>query len=151
MIRGAAASAHFVPAQGLRAHGISLSRLPDLCQQQSSPKRQTSYRSTMPLQVQSSWTSLALGICQYLIWARGRQHPHPCKHSFSNTSSMSLSVWTAGCHSHEERKEKVFAVHHKNPITLITLGDPMPIPVTLKGQNQKACPMWPQVKEALAK
>ena len=39
-----------------------------------------------------------------------------------------------GGHSHEERKETV-AVHPKNLITNTIMGEPMPTPVTLKGQN----------------
>ena len=39
----------------------------------------------------------------------------------------------------------------KNPIILANLGEPIPTPVTFKGQVQKACPMWPQVKVALVK
>ena len=42
-------------------------------------------------------------------------------------------------------------VHPKNPIILANLGEPIPTPATFKGQVQRACPMWPQVKGALVK
>ena len=40
---------------------------PGLCQPWYSPEPQASYRSTMPLQVQSHVTSLALGICRSFL------------------------------------------------------------------------------------
>ena len=46
-----------------------------LCQLWSSPKPQASNQSTMPLQVQSHRTSLALGISRYFGEARAHQHP----------------------------------------------------------------------------
>ena len=42
-------------------------------------------------------------------------------------------------------------VHPKNPIILTNLGEPIPTHATFKGQVQKACAMWPQVKGALVK
>ena len=50
-----------------------------------------------------------------------------------------------------ERKETVASVHPENPITLITLVETIHSPVTLKGENQKAYPMLPQVNGVLAK
>ena len=43
---------------------------------QSSPETQASYRSTIPLQVQSHRTSLILGILP-LLRANAGLHPHP--------------------------------------------------------------------------
>ena len=43
----------------------------------------------------------------------------------------------------------IHCVYPKNPIILANLGEPIPTPATFKGQVQKACPMWPQVKGAL--
>ena len=43
----------------------------------------------------------------------------------------------------------IYCVHPKNPIILANLGEPILRPATFKGQVQKACSMWPQVKGAL--
>ena len=48
---------------------------------------------------------------------------------------------TAGGHSHEGRKKTVAGVHLNNLITMNTVGEPIPISVNIKGQNQKVCPM----------
>ena len=43
---------------------------PGLCQPRSSPEPMASYRSTMPLQVQSHGTSTALGMLPLLCWSQ---------------------------------------------------------------------------------
>ena len=45
----------------------------------------------------------------------------------------------------------IYCVHPKNPIIQTNLGEPIPTPAIFKGQFQKACPMWPQMKGALLK
>ena len=82
---------------------------PGLCQPQSSPEPQASYRSTMPLQVQSHGTSTALGILPLLCWSQRSPATPPNGRSVGNTSSMSLSARTAvaGGQSHKEGKETV--------------------------------------------
>ena len=77
---------------------------PGLCQPRSLPEPLASYRSTMPLQVQSHGTSTALGILnRYFVGVSARQQPHPYGRSIGNTSSMSLSARTAGGHSLEKK------------------------------------------------
>ena len=65
--------------------------------------------------------------------------------SVRKTSSMSLSVRSAGGHSHEGRKETVAGVNPKKksyyPFYPGSQGEPISTPVTLKGQNQKASSM----------
>ena len=92
----------------LRVLGIKITRSlpsPSLCQPRTLSEPQASYRSTMPLQVQSHGTSLALATLPLLIVRdSARQQPHPYERSVSNTSSMSLLAWTADGHSHERKK-----------------------------------------------
>ena len=64
------ASAPFVPAQGLRAHVNSLSPHPRPLSTAVLARTMASYRSTMPLQVQSHRMSTALGILPLLCWSQ---------------------------------------------------------------------------------
>ena len=64
-------------------------------------------------------------------------HPRPLSTAvLIRTNSLSLSARTAGGHSHEEIKDRVAGVLPKNPIVLTSLAEPMPKPVTLKGQKK---------------
>ena len=94
----------FVPAQSLGVQRNSLPT-PGFGQPRTFSKPQASYRCTMPRQVQSHWTCLALGIIQ-LLRTSARQQFHHYGWSVCGTNSVSLSARIVGDHSHE-RKEAV--------------------------------------------
>ena len=98
------ASAPFVPAQDLRAHGNSLSPHPRSLSTAvlartigKLPKHHAS-ASAKSRDVNSTGD-----FNRYFVGVSARQQPHPYGRSVGNTSSMSLSARTAGGHSLEKK------------------------------------------------
>ena len=106
MFRGTA-SAPFVPAQGLRAHGNSLSPHPRPLSTAvlartigKIPKHHASASCKVTGHQQH------LGFYRYFVGVSARQQPHPYGRSVSNTSSMSPSARTSSGRYLKEWAEK---------------------------------------------
>ena len=98
------ASAPFVPAQGLRAHGNSLSPHPRplltavLARTIGKLPKHHASASAKSRDVNSTGD-----FNRYFVGVSARQQPHPYGRSVGNTSSMYLSARTAGGHSLERK------------------------------------------------
>ena len=109
LFRGTA-SAPFVPAQDLRAHGNSLSPHPRplstavLAQTIGKLPKDHASASAKSRDVNSTGD-----FNRYFVGVSARQQPHPYGRSVGNTSSMSLSARTAGGHSHERKGDSSVA------------------------------------------
>ena len=97
------ASAPFVPAQDLRAHGNSISPHPRplstavLARTIGKLPKHHASASAKSRDV----NSIGDFFYRYFVGVSARQQPHPYGRSVGNTSSMSLSARTAGGHSLE--------------------------------------------------
>ena len=106
LFRGTA-SAPFVPAQGLRAQGNSLSPHPRPLSTDRGPRPNHRQVTEAPCLCKCKVTGRQQhwGFYRYFVGVSGRQRPHPYGRSVSNISSISLSARTAGGHSLEERRQ----------------------------------------------
>ena len=98
------ASAPFVPAQDLRAHGNSLSPQPQASVNRGPcPNHRPVTEAPCVCNCKVTGHQQHWVFNRYFVGVSARQQPHPYGRSVGNTGSMSLSARTAGGHSLEER------------------------------------------------
>ena len=98
------ASAPFVPAQDLRAHGNSLSPHPRPLSTAVLARTIGKFTEAPCLcKCKVTGRQQHWGFSRYFVGVSARQQPHPYGRSVGNASSMSLSARTAGGHSLEKK------------------------------------------------